>query len=123
MMVYLVEDSPLVRQRLKEAIREIDPAMRICEAASAADAIEGILEMHPDVVVLDLKLEDGSGLDVLKQMKKEKIEATVMVFSNHTETLYRKKCMAMGAEHFFDKMRDFESLIEAIKNFKNKGDR
>lgn len=123
MMIYLVEDSQLVRQRLMEGIREIDPAISIVEAESERDAVSGILDLHPDVIVLDLKLEEGSGMEVLKRIKQEGETASVMVFSNHNESIYRKKCMAMGAEHFFDKMKDFDSLIEAIKNFRNKGDR
>jgi DNA-binding NarL/FixJ family response regulator len=123
MMVYLVEDSLLVRQRLQESILEIDPEISIAEAESERDAISGILDRHPDVVVLDLKLEEGSGVEVLRKIRKEGERACIMVFSNHSEPVYRKKCMAMGAGHFFDKMKDFERLIEAIKNFRNKGDR
>lgn len=123
MMVYLVEDSPLVRQRLHEGITEIDASIRIVEDGSAKDAISGILALHPDVVVLDLKLDEGSGLDVLRQMKKAGEKASVMIFSNHNESIYRKKCMAMGAGHFFDKMKDFDCLIEAIRHFMGKGDR
>ncbi len=120
MMVYLVEDSLLVRERLRDGIREIDPGIGVCESDSARDAVAAILDGHPDIVVLDLKLAEGSGLDVLKKVRKEGSLASVVVFSNHAETQYRRRCMAMGADHFFDKTKDFGSVLEVIRDCRQK---
>lgn len=121
-MVYLVEDSALVRERLKDRIAEIDPEIRVCEADCPAKAIPEILEKRPEIVVLDLTLSGGSGLDVLAEVKKKQPGVNVTVFSNHAEPLYRRKCQSLGVNHFFDKTRDFEKVIEVIEGCMKKGD-
>lgn len=125
MMVYLVEDSLLVRERLRDRIVEIDPDIRVFEADSAEKAVPDILDRCPDIVVLDLKLAGKSGLNVLLEVKKQEPQVNVTVFSNHSEALYRKKCLSMGANHFFDKTTDFDKVIDVIKSCmeKEEGDR
>jgi DNA-binding NarL/FixJ family response regulator len=115
MMVYLVEDSPLLRDRLREEIGEIDSGIEVFEAVSAEDAIPAILELCPDIVVLDLKLAGASGLDVLKKVKRAESGSRVLVFTNHAEAFYRRKCLDLGADQFFDKSQDFGRVLEAIK--------
>ena len=119
MMVYLVEDSLLVRERLKDGIREIDAGIRVCEADSAEEAIPGILEQHPDVVMLDLKLLRGSGLDVLRAVAGKSSASSMVVFSSHAQAPYRSRCLAMGADHVFDKSRDFGKVLEVIRGCRN----
>ncbi|NNM81694.1 MAG: response regulator transcription factor [Burkholderiales bacterium] len=114
MRVHLAEDSRLVRQRLREGIAEIDSMIQVTESETAGEAIVRIEEESPDVVVLDLNLGKSSGLEVLKEMRRQKLEVTVLVFTNHAEEIYRKRCLAMGVAHFFDKLKDFEKLIETI---------
>ena len=117
MMVYLVEDSPLVRERLKDRISEVSSQIGILEAESAVDAVFGILSNQPDIVVLDLKLKGGcgSGLDVLKEIKRRGSTSCVVVLTNQAEAAYRSKCLSMGAEFFFDKMAGFDGVIAEIK--------
>lgn len=115
MMVYLVEDSPVIRERLRDMVLELDPGTMVFEAVSPGAAIAGILEVQPELVVLDLKLEGGSGLDVLKEVNEKQPASQVMVFSNHASLPYRKKCMAMGAAGFFDKAQDFELVRDKVR--------
>ncbi|BCB28665.1 hypothetical protein SKTS_35510 [Sulfurimicrobium lacus] len=115
MMVYLVEDSPVIRERLRDMVMELDPGTTVLEAASPGAAIAGIVERRPELVVLDLKLEGGSGLDVLREVNEKVPACRVIVFSNHASQPYRKKCMAMGAEWFFDKAQDFELVRDKVR--------
>lgn len=115
MLVYLVEDSPEIRERLRDMIMELDPRATVLEAATAGAAIVGIVAKQPALVVLDLKLEDGSGLDVLRAVNGKLPASRVIVFSNHASEPYRKKCMAMGAAGFFDKARDFELVRDKVR--------
>ncbi len=114
MRVHLAEDSRLVRQRLREGIAEIDSRILVTESETAGEAIIRIEEECPDVVVLDLNLGRSSGLEVLKEMRRKKLGITVLVFTNHAEEIYRKRCLTMEVAHFFDKLKDFEKLIETI---------
>lgn len=115
MMVYLVEDSPIIRERLRDMVMELDPGITVLEAASPCAAIAGILEKQPELVVLDLKLEGGSGLDVLREVNEKLPASRVLVFSNHASQPYRKKCMAMGAAGVFDKAQDFELVRDMVR--------
>lgn len=115
MMVYLVEDSPIIRERLRDMVMELDPGTTVHEAASPLAAIAGILEKQPELVVLDLQLEGGSGLDVLREVNEKLPASRIIVFSNHASQPYRKKCMAMGATGVFDKAQDFEMVRDIVR--------
>lgn len=115
MMVYLVEDSPVIRERLHDMVLELDPGARVIEASTAFEAIAGIVEKQPDLVVLDLKLADGSGLEVLRETDGKLPANRVIVFTSHASQPYRKKCMAMGAAGFFDKAQDFERIRDVVR--------
>lgn len=115
MMVYLVEDSPAIRERLREMVMELDPGVSVLEAASPDVAIKGIVEKRPELVVLDLKLEGGSGLDVLREVNEKLLDTRVIVFSNQASPPYRKKCMVLGAAGFFDKARDYERVRDKVR--------
>lgn len=114
MLVYLVEDSAMVRERLCAKILEIDSIIQVSEATSAVAAISGIVGRRPEIVVLDIKLEGGSGLDVLRGVRAALPDMIVIVFTNHVDILYRRRLLKMGADHFFDKTKDFNMVIEVI---------
>ncbi len=114
MDVFLVEDSPLVLERVRELLRSV-PGVRIAgQAAGAASAIEAILSVHPDVVLLDLKLAEGSGFDVLRAVHERAPEVGVYMLSNFSSEPYRKMAEQLGARGFFDKTRDFERIREIV---------
>lgn len=110
MKVFLVEDSPVIRERLREAVALVDGAEVVVEAETELEAVRGILERRPDVVVLDLALAKGSGVEVLRQVKAAQPAIKVIVLTNKTEPQYRNRCMALGADRFLDKARDFGKL-------------
>lgn len=115
MMVYLVEDAPVIRERLRDMIMELDHNTEVYEATTAVEAIAGIVEKQPELVVLDLKLEQGNGLDVLRVVKEKMPASRVVVFTNQASQPYRKKCMAMGATDFFDKTQDFAKVRDMVR--------
>jgi DNA-binding NarL/FixJ family response regulator len=110
MRVFLVEDSPAIRERLHDVVSLVDSTQLMAEAATEHDAVQGILALRPDVVILDLTLAAGSGIEVLRKIKAALPALRVIVLTNKTEPQYRKKCMALGADRFLDKSRDFGSL-------------
>ena len=115
MMVYLVEDSPVIRERLRDMVMEVELGAKVFEASSASEAIAGIVEKQPDLVVLDLKLAGGSGLEVLREIDGKLPANRAIVFTSHASQPYRKKCMAMGAAGFFDKAQDFERVRNMVR--------
>ena len=83
-------------------------------AETAADAIVGVLAAKPDVVVLDIKLKAGSGIEVLRTIKRRIAEPAVIMLTNYATDVYRTKCLQAGAEYFLDKTNEFEQLRPII---------
>jgi DNA-binding NarL/FixJ family response regulator len=85
------------------------------EAVSPQASIQGILAAHPDVVVLDIQLEGGSGLEVLRAVRVADPAIAFVVFSNNAGPAYRKRYLAEGASQFLDKTTEFDQLVPAIQ--------
>jgi len=112
--VYLVEDSPLVRERLLELLEAVPETRVVGTAAGADEAIEEILAGRPDVVLLDLRLAQGSGFDVLRALHDAAPEIDVYMLSSFATEPYRRLAARLGARDFFDKSNEFERVRDAI---------
>lgn len=115
--VYIVEDAPSIRERLVEMIAHADRATVVGEAETAVEAIAGIRASRPDLVLLDLHLRDGLGLDVLRASRGAPHAPTYIVLTNDPSERQRSACMAAGASHFLDKSLDFLRVTEIISTF------
>lgn len=116
--VYVVEDSPAIRERLVEIVAHAERATIVGEAETVVDAIAGIRASSPDLVLLDIHLRDGSGLDVLKARWDAPRAPQFVVLTNDTSDRQRSTCMAAGASHFLDKSHDFLRVNEIISTFR-----
>ncbi|MHA1873408.1 MAG: response regulator [Candidatus Heimdallarchaeaceae archaeon] len=116
MRLFIADDSEVLRSRLVEMLSEFKEIEIVGQTGYAQEAIEFIRELIPDVVILDLKLPDGNGINVLKKIKKGNISTKVIIFTNYPYFQYRKKCLEAGAEFFFYKANEFEKLVEVIKH-------
>jgi DNA-binding NarL/FixJ family response regulator len=101
--VFIVEDSPAVRERLVALMEETAGICVVGEADTPKDAVEGILRTRPDWVLLDIQLVGGTGIDVLRQVRARVPDTTFVVLTNLANPHYRKSCIEAGASHFFDK--------------------
>ncbi len=112
--IFLVEDSPAIRDRYRDELG-LMPHIILCgEAADAAAAIAGIEQNSPTVVLLDLELEQGSGTEVLQALAKFGSPPHFIVVTNHVDAGMRDRCFRLGATHFFDKNRQFLELLEFL---------
>lgn len=114
--VVIVEDSAIIRARLAESLAEI-PNLEIVEQVESEAAAVGVLSDSAwDAVVLDLQLKQGTGLGVLKALAKgaRPPQAKVIVFTNYAFPQYRDRSMALGADYFFDKAREFHRVREVL---------
>ncbi|MEO7393189.1 MAG: response regulator transcription factor [Ramlibacter sp.] len=111
--VFLSDDSPLIRTRVAAMLGA--PAMSIVgQAGTPRGSIDGILASRPDVVVLDVQLEGGSGLEVLRAVHAAQPEIAFIVFSNDSALAFRKRYLSEGAARFLDKSTEFDQLSQAI---------
>jgi len=113
--VLIVEDSVLVRERLLTMVSEIGGVEVIGQTGDPQNARVIIRSFHPDVVILDIRLPGGSGIDVLKEIKQEKEAPVVIVLTSFPYPQYRKECINAGAEFFFNKSTEFDKVSEVLK--------
>ncbi|HLX27686.1 MAG TPA: response regulator [Casimicrobiaceae bacterium] len=112
--VFLVDDSAAVRERLKELF-DLGPRVRIIgEADTAGRAIVAIKASQPDFVVLDHKLPDGTGLDVLRGVRNESRRSCFIVLTNRASAELQDAFVDAGARFFLDKSQEFGRLAGLI---------
>ena len=104
-----------IRDRMVAMIASIAGALLVGQASDVDGAIKNILSTAPDVVVLDIKLDNnGSGLDVLRAIKAAGSPAEVYVLSNFDTPAHRQAAERLGARGFFDKSHEFERLVQTL---------
>jgi DNA-binding NarL/FixJ family response regulator len=113
--VMLVEDHPLTRLGLAELI-EKEADLELCaEAAGAAEALQRAGEANSEVIVVDLSLKEGSGLDLIKQIHAHDPEARMLVVSMHDETLFAERALQAGAMGYVRKQEAIDQVVEAVR--------
>jgi len=112
---FLVEDSPVIRSNLAAALEDLAPVEIVGHAASAHDAIlqlETLIEQDRcDLVIIDIFLKGGSGLDVLSQLSRLGAPARPVVLTNYATPEIRAECLQLGADKVFDKSSDIDALV------------
>ncbi len=108
--VVVSDDSAYVRMRVLELLSELDQVKVVAETDTVASTIETVQSLHPDVVILDINMPDGSGIRALKSIKTSLPDTVVIMLTNHAHPLYRETCMKAGAHYFFDKSSEFDRV-------------
>ena len=113
--VFIAEDSAIVRDRVAALLSERE--MNVVGHGETPQAcIDGILAAHPDVVVLDVRLDGGTGLQVLRAVHQAEPGIGFVVFSNNAGAAYRKRYLGEGAQRFLDKTTEMDQLVAAVEN-------
>ena len=81
----------------------------------APGSLAAIRQTRPDVVILDIRMPGGNGIEVLREVKKLDPAPTVIVFTNYAQAQYRKKGEEAGADFFLDKSTEFDKLPQALE--------
>lgn|SRR5215510_7578175 len=113
--VYVVDDSALLRQRLVGILTELDHVEVIGEADDRDQAIIEVTKLKPQVVILDIQLRQGNGIEVLTQIKKGQPSPTVIILTNYPYPQFREECMSTGADYFFCKATEFIKAKEVVR--------
>jgi len=110
----IVDDSSVVRGRLVELLKETARVEIVGEVDDAPQAMDRIRALKPQLVILDIRMPHGSGIDVLRDIKLEKPAPIVIMLTNYPYPQYRDSCLAAGADFFFDKSTEFNRLAAVI---------
>jgi DNA-binding NarL/FixJ family response regulator len=112
--ILLVDDHAIVREGFAEVING-HTDLQVCgEAESAPAAMQAVENLKPDLVVVDLSLHGGSGLDLIKNLKALHPLLPILVLSMHDETLYAERALRAGALGYVTKRQDSSTLMQAI---------
>ncbi|WP_077561650.1 response regulator transcription factor [Polaromonas sp. C04] len=111
--VFLADDWAPIRTRVA-AMLQARAMTVVGQAETPQGAIDGILSTRPDVVVLDVQLAGGSGLEVLLTVRRAVPEIAFVVFSNNSGLAFRKRYLGGGAVRFLDKSIEFEQLAQSV---------
>jgi DNA-binding NarL/FixJ family response regulator len=113
--VLLVDDHPIVRQGLRRML-EAEADLTVCaEADSEAAAREAIRAQKPDIVIVDLSLDRGDGIELVREMHAENSQLRMLVLSMHDETIYAERLLAAGAMGYIMKQAASDQLLTAVR--------
>ena len=111
----LVEDQTVVREGLRQLV-ESEPGLTVAgEAAAVAEAVTVGRQVRPDVVLLDLKLPDGSGLDAARQLLAGPEPPAILVLSTFEDVALIRSALAMGCSGYLPKSASFAEIVSAVR--------
>ncbi len=111
--IFIVEDDVEIAKWIKNKIEGINKLKLVGESSKFEGAFEKIVQTNPQIIVLDLKLPDGNGINILKKIKEENLKAVVMVLSMNTQA--KNSCFRLGADYFFDKSQETDQFITTLQ--------
>lgn len=114
MNVFIVENSLSMRVSLQSVLSDMPSVKVIGQAVNESGAIERIGMLLPDIVILDLGLQSGSGMGVLENIKKYNPAIKFIVFTHYTDEDCVERCKRAGADYFFDKTSQLMQLREIL---------
>jgi DNA-binding NarL/FixJ family response regulator len=109
---FLVEDSPVIRENLVAMLQELLPLRCVGHAEDEAGALAWLAAGGPvDLMIIDIFLKAGTGLEVLRRARAARPEACLVVLSNYATGDMRRRCLTLGANRVFDKSSELDELI------------
>jgi len=112
--VFLVDDHPIVRRGLK-LLLQLEPGFTVCgEAGSAPEALRQIIELQPDMAIVDLSLNFSSGLDLVKDLRHQAPKLKILVFTMRDDPVYVERALRAGADGYLAKTRTGQDILQAV---------
>lgn len=116
--VLLIEDSAVLRGMLLEYLVALPFVETVDWADSENMAVRLAANGHYHVVIVDLQLRQGNGINVLREMQKARLSGIRIVCTNHAQVpLYRRQCTEAGADYFFDKSLELDQVFRVIEDY------
>ena len=113
--ILIIDDHPIVRERLGELINQ-EPDLLVCgEADDGHTAMEAIDKTAPDLALVDISLKDTYGIELVKDIKAQHPKLLTLVLSMHEESLYAERALRAGARGYITKQEASRKVIGAIR--------
>lgn len=111
----IVDASELIRVSLRRLVEGLDGIATVREAATFDEALKQVRYAVPTLAILDLYFPIGMGLNVIRELKFLAPSLLIAVLTFQADNSYRKRCLALGADWFFDKATDTDLLLQVIQ--------
>jgi len=119
--IVLVDDHPLVRERLAEVINR-EPDLEVCgEAEDRSGGARLIRELEPDLAIIDLTLRNSHGLELIKDLRAAGSKVRILVVSMHDESLYAERVLRAGAQGYITKQEATRKMLLALRKILSGG--
>ncbi len=115
MKILIADDSLVVRDRLVTLLTDVDGIEVVGQAKDAIEAKSLAAQLRPHVAILDIRMPNGSGADVVRDIKQLTPTPKVIILTNYPHPENRKKCIERGADYFFDKSTEFKKVVAVLK--------
>ncbi len=113
--VFIVDDHPLIIEGIKGVFCR-EPDMVVCgHAGSISDGLRGICSVDPDICIVDIGLQDGSGIELTKEIKKRFPGMPILILSMQNDEVYAERALRAGASGYVRKISAARTIIEAIR--------
>lgn len=113
--IVIVDDHPMVREGLTMRI-SAQPDLRVCgEAATEEEALALVQQKHPDLIIVDISLKSGNGINLIKQVKAGFPNVKMLVVSGHPESMYGERALRAGALGYVNKQESNQNILTAIR--------
>jgi DNA-binding NarL/FixJ family response regulator len=114
--IYIVEDHPVFREGLAQLVKA-EKDLTVCgQAGDAAQALQDIARLKPNLVLVDITLPGKSGLELIKELRSQYRQIKLLVISMHDEALYADRVLRAGGDGYIMKQEDPEEIIHAIRD-------
>ena len=112
----IIDDRETVRQALEDRLSHAPEIELVGAAGTCDDGVQAVLDLRPDVVLLEIKMADGMGLDTLRRVRQAAPAADVIVLTSYMDEAERLACFQVGASSYVLKDIDSQRLIRAIES-------
>jgi DNA-binding NarL/FixJ family response regulator len=113
--IFLVDDHAFVREGLALVLNGESDLVVTGEAATAREALDAIISSKPDIVMLDLSLREGAGLELIKDLRARDLRVPILVLSMHDEAVYARRALCAGAQGYIMKTMPLEQIVLALR--------
>jgi len=119
MKIVIADDSSLLRDRIRSLLNGLKEKLVIYEAENGVETLKLIKDKKPDLAILDIRMPEMNGIEVLKKIRELKMKTKICILSNYPYPQYKKKCFEVGADYFLSKTEEFEDIKIIISELVN----
>lgn len=114
MKVLIADDSRLMRERIRETISIFSSVEIVSETENGIQTLEELNKHSPDLAILDIRMPDKNGLEILKEFRTKNKTTKIIILTNYAYDQYKDRAFENGADYFYSKSEDFEKIAAVV---------